>query len=430
MKEQQAYANIALANALRQNNFSDQDRRFITELVYGVTKAGDTLDWLLENYMNRPMHKITPAIQAILRLGAYQIRFMSKIPASAACNQSVDLAKKYGHAGTVKFVNAVLRAMVRQPDKAVYPNKSQQLEAYLALKYWHPQWMVKRWIQMIGAEAAEQLCAMNNETPLLSLRTNTLKCSPDLLYQKLSAEKVEIMPSVWAPEGYLCKSHPALDQWDALRQGLFQIQDESSMLAAHVVSPQPGEFIIDACSAPGGKTTHMAALMKNEGRILALDLHEHKLDKIKENARRLGIQNIETKCMDALQIGTHFKEMADRVLIDAPCSGLGVLRRKPDARWRKQESMIAELSALQFKILSSGAKAVKNGGILVYSTCTIDPEENSQVIEKFLSLHPNFKLDCASDLLPLKKKQGKMLQFWPHEDGIDGFFIARLIRKG
>lgn len=430
IKEQQAYSNIALANALKQQAISEQDRRFITELVYGVTKAGDTLDWILEKYMNRPMRKITPAIQAILRMGAYQIWFMSKVPVSAACNQSVDLAKKYGHTGTVKFVNAVLRTMIRQPEKASYPDKKLRPEEYLALKYWHPLWMIKRWVQMLGLEATERLCNINNEAPLLSIRTNTLKCSPDKLLEKLASENIDATPSVWVPEGCLCQSHPALDQWDSLQQGWFQIQDESSMLVAHILNPQPGEFILDACSAPGGKATHIAARMKNKGRILALDLHAHKLRKIQNNCNRLGIKIVETKCMDALQIGTEFKEVADRVLVDAPCSGLGVLRKKPDSRWRKQESMIGELSALQLKILSSAAQAVKKGGILVYSTCTVDPEENNHVVEKFLVLHPQFILDSASDLLPLKKKQGDMLQFWPQEDGIDGFFIARMIRKG
>lgn len=423
-----AYANIALAKELGAQQLSDQDRRFVTELVYGTVKAGATLDWILEHYLSRSLKKVAPVIRNILRLGVYQLFFLSKVPASAACNQAVELTKKYGHAGTVKFVNAVLRNAARNPEKVVYPAMQDDPVRSLALRYFHPDWIVKRWIERLGPEEAEALCRINNATPPLSLRTNTLKISRDKLLAVLAEEGVECEASQWTPEGILCYGFPALGSLQSLQQGLFQIQDESSMLVAHVVAPQAGEFILDVCSAPGGKSTHMAALMSNQGRIVAADVHEHKLALVEENAARLGIGMIETKVLDATKIGDLYAGQADRVLVDAPCSGLGVLRRKPDARWRKSPVMLRELPELQLQILHSAACCVKAAGILVYSTCTTEPEENTQVVDAFLRNHPEFVLEKTGDYLPQPHGDQETVQLWPQRDQVDGFFIARMKR--
>ena len=301
--EKGAYANVALVQELRRQELSDVDRRFVTELVYGTVKAGATLDWILRRYVNRPVKKIPPMIADILRLGLYQLFFMDRIPASAACNEAVELAKRYGHPGTVKFVNAVLRTAVREPDKAAFPEGKGQATTQLALASQHPEWLVRRWIREFGYAEAAALCAFDNEQAVLSLRTNTLKISREDLLTRLQDEGAEGEASAWAPEGIRCLSHGALDRLPSLQQGLFQVQDESSMQVAHVVAPQPGEFIIDTCSAPGGKTTHLAAIMENTGRILALDIYEHKLQRVAENAARLGISIIETKLLDAREVG-------------------------------------------------------------------------------------------------------------------------------
>jgi 16S rRNA (cytosine967-C5)-methyltransferase len=422
-----AYANIALARELGRQRLSDQDRRFVTELVYGTVKAGNTLDWILSKYSSRPPKQIPAVILNILRMGLYQMFFLSKVPVSAACNQAVELAKKYGHAGTVKFVNAVLRSAGRNPEKAAYPDKEQFPAEFLSLKYFHPDWLVKRWLERLGLAECEALCQADNLTPPLSLRTNTLKIKRDKLLERLEQEGVDCVASHWTPEGIVCREFPALATLESLRQGLYQVQDESSMLVAHVLAPNSNEFIIDACGAPGGKSTHIAALMGNKGRVLSVDLYEHKLKLTAENAARLGIDIIETKQFDATKLDTLYAGQADRVLVDAPCSGLGVLRRKPDSRWRKNETMLKDLPVLQSAILASAASCIKPGGVLVYSTCTTEPEENEQVVKAFLAARPEFKLQKTGEYLPAPQARD-MIQLWPQRDDVDGFFIARMVR--
>ncbi len=426
--EQDAYANVALAKELRKGGLSDLDRRFVTELVYGTVKAGETLDWIIRQYINRPMSKVDPIIRDILRMGVYQLRYMDKIPASAVCNESVELAKHCGHAGLGKFVNGVLRTMVREPEKGAFPEGKGKATANLALKAQHPEWLVRRWIKEFGYEEAEQLCEFNNNQPPLSVRTNTLKTNRSELMLQLVSAGVECELSSFTNEGVIIKGHGSLDSLAALQEGYCQVQDESSMLVAHVVDPQPDELILDVCSAPGGKTTHMAALMNNRGRIVAGDIYQHKLDRIMDNAARLGISIIEPLLIDAREIWQEFPQQADRVLVDAPCSGLGVLRRKPDSRWRKSKELLEELPKLQLQILKSAGAAVKPGGLLVYSTCTIAREENQDVVKAFLEMAKEFSLVNAGERLPVPRKDD-MVQLYPQRDGTDGFFIACMRRK-
>lgn len=426
IQKKDAYANIALARELTKHEVSEKDRRFLTELVYGVVKTAPTLDWMIKKYVTRPQKSIAPAIWTILQMGFYQLRFMDKVPPSAACNESVNLVKKYGHSGTVKFVNAVLRACLRAPEKVVYPDKEKNLAAWIALTYFHPEWLVKRWIARFGADGAEALCRINNEPPALSLRTNTLKTTRERLCAYLTDAGIAHTVSEWTEEGILCTGHPALGGFAPLQEGLCQVQDESSMVVAHAVAPKPGDLVIDTCSAPGGKTTHMAQLMNNQGRIMAFDIHEHKLAKIEENAARLGITIIETAAKDALTLPDAWQRKADCVLVDAPCSGLGVLRRKPDSRWRKSEELLKQLPHLQLAILKQSSECVKAGGTLVYSTCTIEPEENELVVETFLRDNPDFVLE---DIPCKKQSETKWIQFLPHIDHTDGFFLARMRKK-
>ena len=420
-----AYANVALAETLREMQLTERDRRFLTELVYGVVKAGDTLDYMVGRYV-ADIRKTQPAIRELLRLGFYQIFFMNKVPASAACNTAVELAKKHGRRGADSFVNGVLRTALREPARAALPRGRDARS--LALREQHPLWMTERWIRTYGYDRAEALCRCNNTSAPLSLRTNTLRTSRAQLIAELEAAGAEAKASAWAPEGIVLRGHGALDALAPLRDGLVQVQDESSMLVAHVLAPEPGMTVIDACAAPGGKTTHIAQRMENRGHILAFDIYEEKIRRIERNARRLGISIIEGAVLDAREIGARYRAQADRVLVDAPCSGLGVLRRKPDARWRKSASDAKTLPPLQREILTSAAQAVKKGGVLVYSTCTMEDCENSDVVEHFLREHPAFVLEETRSFLPEKKRAERMVQIMPEEGGPDGFFIARMRR--
>lgn len=412
--ENGAYSNVALAQTLRQEKFSDLDRKFCTELVYGAVKAGASLDWKISKYLNRPLAKVDAKILAVLRVGMYQIFFLDRVPNSAAVNESVELSKKFCGIGASKFVNGVLRSAVREPHKSDFPT-GDDIES-LALRTFHPVWLVKLFVEEFGLDATKQLLAFDNTDPPLCLRVNRLKTTREKILDALNKIGMQAEPSTFAPEGIICRGHSALDKFQPLRAGFCQVQDESSMTAARLLNPIAGEFVIDACAAPGGKTTHLAELMDNRGRIVAADIYETKLEHVKLNAERLGIKIIEPLLIDARKLGDKFPAQADKVLVDAPCSGLGVLRRKADLRWRKTLDELKALPTLQSEILSSAAKTLKRGGALVYSTCTITRRENQEVVEKFLAEHSDFELI-------------EMKTFLPHVTGTDGFFAAKLIRK-
>lgn len=279
-----------------------------------------------------------------------------------------------------------------------------------------------------GYERTEELCHCNNTSAPLSVRVNTLRTNRPALMEQFTAAGAQVRASACVPDGIVLGTHGALDELAPLRMGLAQVQDESSMLVAHVLAPEPGMTVIDACAAPGGKTTHIAQRMENRGRILAFDIYEEKIRRIERNAQRLGISIMEAQMCDARAIGAVYAGQADRVLVDAPCSGLGVLRRKPDARWKKSPEDVKTLPPLQRAILASAAEAVKKGGILVYSTCTMEECENAAIVENFLRTHTDFVLEETGGFLPVQKTTEHMVQIMPETDGPDGFFIARMRR--
>ena len=413
VNERGAYSNVALAKILRTEKLNDIDRRFCTELVYGTVKAGESIDWIISKYINRPLKKVDPKVLAILRVGIYQIFYMDRVPNSAAVNESVEIAKKIS-VNSSKFVNAVLRSAIREPNKSQFPKGDSAEE--IALRMFHPQWLVEHWIKQFGMEQTKEICKADNVTPPLTLRVNTLKTNREETLDKLNHQGINALPSTLTEEGIIIiNGAGSLDNLDVLNQGLCQVQDESSMLVAKELDPQAGEFIIDCCAAPGGKTTHIAELMKNNGHIIAVDIHEHKIKQIESNVQRLDVNIVETILLDAREIGNKFKGKADRVLVDAPCSGLGVLRRKADLRWKKNIKELQNLPKLQLEIINSAANAVKSSGTLVYSTCTLEKSENEGIIKTFLENRNDFKLENMRTLLP-------------HIDGTDGFFIAKLTR--
>ncbi|MBE8952781.1 MAG: 16S rRNA (cytosine(967)-C(5))-methyltransferase RsmB [Quinella sp. 1Q7] len=408
-----AWANVSLAQTLRREKFDDIDRKFCTELVYGAVKAGASLDWKISRYLSRPLERVNEKILAVLRVGMYQIFFLDRVPNSAAVNESVELSKKFCGLGASKFINGVMRAAVRDPDKSKFPT-GDDLQS-LALRTVHPTWLVELFATEFGLDATKRLLDFDNTNPPLCLRVNRLRTTREKILLALKKFGVQAEASTLAPEGIICREHGALDKFQPLRDGLCQVQDESSMTAARLLDPKPGDFIIDCCAAPGGKATHLAELMENRGRIVAADIYPTKLEHIAQNSERLGIKIIEPLLSDARTLGDKFPAQADKVLVDAPCSGLGVLRRKADLRWRKSLNEVRALPTLQAEILAGAAKSLKVGGTLVYSTCTILRGENAAVVENFLAASKNFTLVEMKTLLP-------------HETGTDGFFAAKLIR--
>lgn len=431
-----AYANLALSQALKQKDLNQLERGLTTELVHGVTRTRNTLDWILEQYVKSGLKKLTPWIRNILRLGVYQLYYLDKIPPSAAVNESVKLAKKYGHAGTVKLVNGVLRNVERGKMTLKFPDLATQPVEHISIKYSHPDWLVEKWLKEFGVEETIKLCQANNRPATNSIRTNTLKITRAELKEVLAGEGVECKESYFTPEGLIIDNFSSLEELSSFRKGYFLLQDEGSMLVSHLLKPEARDFIIDACAAPGTKATHLAQLAEDQGRIVACDVHEHKINLIMDNCRRLGIKSITPRVLDARKLGLAYAGQAQGVLVDAPCSGLGVLRRRSDARWRKEPGQLAELSALQLEILQGTSSALKPGGALVYSTCSIAPEENLGVVEKFLKQNPHFRLESILDLLPfaLERQEDRetakegYLQFLPHIHGTDGFFMARMVR--
>lgn len=431
-----AYANLALDEALDRFALDGRDRALATELVYGVTRRRATLDWALGQVSNRPLDELNPWVRNILRQGAYQLMYLPRIPAPAVVHEAVELAKVRGHAGVAAFVNGVLRGLLRRLPNLEFPPAAQDPAGHLAVAYSQPRWLVERWLAQFGPDETRDLLEALNRVPPLAVRTNRLRTTPEALAQRLAAEGVQVRPARWSPDGLVLAEVSAaapLERLPSFQEGLFTVQDESSMLVAPVLDPQPGETVVDLAAAPGGKTTHLAERMQDRGRVIAVDVHPHKCELVAGAARRLGITCIETVCADARSAGRLLAGRADRVLCDLPCSGLGTLARRPDARWRKRPEDIPTLAALQREILDQAAAALRPGGVLVYSTCTLAPEENDQVVDAFLAAHPDFAAEDLRPYLPegLRREPGVdrgRLWLLPHRHGTDGFFIARLRR--
>lgn len=420
-----AWSGVLLRRALDRAALTPRDEALATELIYGTLRHRAEIDWALSRLSRRPLGDLPSRIRTILRMGAYQILFLDRIPPAAACWEAVELAKRAGHRGTARLVNAVMRRLADSPS--VVPDDAGTADG-IALRYSHPAWLVARWIERFGIAEARALCAANNQIPPSAIRLNTLRGTPEDLTARLAAIGVETIPSAFLPEG----RHITAGSPDARKAGYdagwFSPQDEGSMLVARLVGARPGDTVIDACSAPGGKTTHLAALMENRGRIIACDIRPAKLAAVSRHSARLGASIVEVRDLDAARIGAEYPDAAQRVLVDAPCSGLGVVRRRPEIKWRLQEESLATLAAQQQKILGGSAGAVRPGGLLVYSVCSIEPEEGPAVAEEFLARHPGFEpffLEPGPAAVPGPRGA----QFlYPHRCGTDGFFVAAFRR--
>ncbi len=423
------YSNIVVSRTIQKGDMNDRDRRFYTELVYGTVRCLNYLDWIIGKLSSRTINKLDPVCLVILRMGVYQIFRMSKIPESAACNEAVKMARRFGNRGMAGFVNAMLRNSIRRRLEFQIPDLSENAPLHLSLTYHQPVWLVKKWIHDYGTDDTVRICQYFDSIPDLCLRTNTQRISRDELLQQLSKRGLQAVAASFSPEGIYLKDNPGIQSLQEIHDGLALIQDEPSQLVAHALDPQPHEVIFDVCAAPGGKTTHIAALAGPDTTVYGCDIYEHKLKLIESNARALHLTNVRTLLQDACTIGDKYREKADRVLVDAPCSGLGVLRRKLDLRWRKRAEDLQKLPVLQSRILESAAACVRPGGVLVYSTCTMNDGENSQVIQQFLQAHQEFKAENLGNLCGLSQP-GPFIQLLPQNDELDGFFIARLRKEG
>ncbi|OXM85857.1 16S rRNA (cytosine(967)-C(5))-methyltransferase RsmB [Paenibacillus rigui] len=419
-EQDRSYSNLLLHQTLQKYGLDKQDAGLTTEIVYGTIQRMNTLDYFLERFVAKGVAKLQPWVRSLLRLSLYQMMYLDRIPEHAVVNEAVNLAKKKGHQGISGMVNGVLRNVIRQKDTLKLPEHLPPVER-IALAHSHPDWLVRRWMKQLGEERTERICEANNVPPRVSLRVNTLKLSREELITRLVDAGLQAEPSDLAPAGVIVRGggNMALTPWYA--EGLFSIQDESSMLVAEAVDPQPGDKVLDCCAAPGGKSMHMAEKMGDRGEVWACDIHEHKEKLIAEQAERLGLSSVRTLVSDARKLPERLPEGTfDRILLDAPCSGLGVIRRKPDMKWSKTEQELDDICVIQRELLNQVHKLLRPGGVLVYSTCTIERGENSGMIETFLQEHPEFEMDPS---------QPEPLQIYPYEHQSDGFFIAKLRKR-
>lgn len=419
-----AYSNIALNKALSSENIMQSDKALITEIVYGTIKYKYTIDVILKKFITIKLNKVDKNILNILRSSIYQIRYLDKVPDFAAVNEAVELAKKRVSFKSSKFVNGVLRNYLRNLNESFVEGR-QYIEK-LSFKYSFEPWMVKTFMQQYGSKEVENILGGLNLIPAVTVRVNSLRASYDEVWDKLCESGYEISEGEVCPEAIVIRKGGGVEKNPLFKEGYFTVQDESAMLTAPCLDIKEGMTIMDLCSAPGGKTTHIGEILNNTGVIYAFDIHENKLKLIEENANRLGVKNIKCSTLDASVYDEQFKEKADRILVDAPCSGLGIIRKKPEIKWTKKPQDLKELSGIQKKILDNAAKYVKKGGIILYSTCTLNTEENNNVISSFIKRNSNFSIEDIYFGEAKNLHYGKYgVTIFPSEQ-MDGFFMCKL----
>ncbi|MCM2603533.1 16S rRNA (cytosine(967)-C(5))-methyltransferase RsmB [Rossellomorea marisflavi] len=426
VEKNQSYSNLLLNHVIEKNDIPSRDVGLLTELTYGTIQRKMTLDYYLKPFLRG---KVESWVRQLLRMSLYQLVYLDRIPDRAVFYEAVEIAKKRGHKGISGMVNGVLRSVQRKGLPSL--EDIQDPIERVSVETSHPLWLVKRWSDQFGLEKTKAMCETNLLASNQTARVNPLKGTREELLESLtenghSAQESPIVPeAIQSLRGNLAKT-------DEYRNGRLTVQDESSMLVAHALKLEEGMRVLDACAAPGGKTTHIAEMLKNTGEVHALDLHAHKVKLIAENAGRLGLANVHARTLDSRKAGEVFEEESfERVLVDAPCSGLGVLRRKPDIKYAKKEQDLNSLQKIQLDILDAASRLLKKDGILVYSTCTVDQNENEGTVKEFLSQHPEFEphpLDGMPEAVE-PFVQGHLLQVFPQDFGGDGFFISCFRKK-
>ncbi len=421
-----AWADASLKAQLQRDGLSGAEAALATRMVYGVLQNQALLDFYLGAYCTQKVGHLQPPLADILRLGAYQILFLDKVPDRAAVNESVELAKRNKRGQAAGLVNAVLRKVSLNKD--TLPSIPRRDEAqYLSVRYSHPKWLVKRLLTLLGREEAEAFLVADNGIVPLTVQVNTLKTTAEDLAAELTAAGVTAAPHPWVPDCLELSGSGDLTALEAFQTGKFFVQDPAAKLVSLISAPKKGQRVIDVCAAPGGKSFGAAIAMEDRGEVLACDLHENKLSRIEAGAARLGLKSIWDFAADGTVFRPEWAESADVVLVDAPCSGLGIIRKKPDIRYKSPDDLFT-LTVAQSTILENAARYVKPGGTLIYSTCTILPEENGQVVDGFLSGHPEFSRETFTLPAPMGEQPGE-LTLWPHRHGTDGFYICRLRRN-
>ena len=427
-----AYADILLDQVLQTGGMSARDRSLLTEIVYGTLRWRGRIDLHLKQLTRRSFEETDPFIKNLLRVTLYQISFLDRVPEYAALNEAVTLAKMHAGNRVSGFVNGIVRNFIRTKRTETAPNPDSCGVAALA-DYWsHPEWLINEWVEYLGKANITALLEANNHQAPLVLRANICRINRQALLREFETHGIEALPTTWSPHGIVVRSQVPIERLSGYQEGLFQVQGEASQLVGYLLDPQPGEKILDVCAAPGGKTTHIAELMDDNGQVTAMDRSPKGVAKIRENAMRLELKSIRAIQADVTrQVAVRQQATYDRVLVDAPCSGLGTLRSHPEIKWNRDIRDVLRLSELQRKILRQAASCLKAEGVLVYSTCTLTAHENEKIVNEFLACHRGFVLENAASYLPDQAKQlvrEKYFMTLPHKHDTDGFFAARLRR--
>ncbi|RAZ79256.1 16S rRNA (cytosine(967)-C(5))-methyltransferase RsmB [Planococcus halotolerans] len=419
VENKQAYSNLLLHQTIESYGISAKNRGLLTEITYGTLQHQMTLDYYLEPYLKG---KVEPWVKTLLRMSLYQIVYLDRIPSHAVVHEAVEIAKRRGHGGVASLVNGVLRSVQRSGVRSF--NAIADPIEKISIETSHPAWMIKRWSEQFGLEKTREMALENNKIPSQTVRVNTVRATVEEAIEMLESEGLEAVPSKIIPECLVITGgQPA--RTATFEKGFITIQDESSMLPSYALQLEPGMKVLDMCAAPGGKSTHIAEKLNNKGSLYSMDLHPHKVKLIKESADRLGHTVIETEVGDGKKSVERFgKEQFDRVLVDAPCSGLGVIKRKPDIKYTKKEEDFSRLQEIQIELLDQAAQLLKPDGILVYSTCTVDNMENRGTAERFLKEHTDMEKIQVSLPEALGIKHSGFVQVFPQDFGSDGFFIA------
>ncbi len=425
---------IFLERAFAKSSLDSRDRALAMELVYGVLRRLATLDWRLEPVLDKPLPRLPVVVQMLLRLGAYQLLYLDRIPPSAAVNESVRLAKAC--ARTVGrdwsgLINAVLRGLLRHPPE-LWPDLQIEPARALSLRHSIPEWLSQRWVSRVGVDVADRVCEQASSIPPVTLRVNQLKGTREDLLYRLRQAGIAARPTSVSPQGVVLEGGGIVSSLPGFHEGAFYVEDEAAQLIPPLLDPQPGEAVLDACAAPGGKAVHLAELMHNRGTVIAMDRHHARLKLLQDNCRRMGVGIVTSTLGDARasKPSHHAIGPFDRMVVDAPCSGLGVLRRHPEAKWRKESQAFPRHHRLQRDILDAVAPRLRPGGVLVYSTCSTEPEENEQVVEEFCRVHAEFRRESVAPWLPplavgLLTERGDFSTM-DNRFSMDGFFAARL----